>query len=75
LKDFGFFWGPLSRAATLGQLDRAAQSKKAVAELPAFKPDFPARGRILIQHHVKDPDIQGRLVEGLSVGGLLLKKE
>jgi adenylate cyclase len=74
LKDFGFFWDPLSRAATLGQLDRAAQSKKAVAELLALKPDFPARGRILIQHYVKDPDIQGRLIEGLAVGGLLLKK-
>jgi len=73
LKDFGFFWDPLSRAATLGQLDRAAQSEKAVAELLALKPDFPARGRMLIHHYVKDPDIQGRLIEGLAVGGLPLK--
>jgi TolB-like protein len=73
LKGFGFFWDPLSRAATLGQLDRAAESKKAVAEVLALKPDFPERGRTLIQHFVKDPDIQGRLVEGLAVGGLVLE--
>ena len=72
LRGFGFFWDPISRAATLGQLDRAAQSKKAVAEVLALKPDFAARGRTLIHHYVKDPDMQGRLIEGLAVGGLLL---
>ena len=66
LRGFGFFWDPISRAATLGQLDRAAQSKKAVAEVLALKPDFAARGRTLIHHYVKDPDMQGRLIEALE---------
>jgi hypothetical protein len=26
-----------------------------------------------ISRYVKDPDIQGRLIEGLAVGGLVLK--
>jgi hypothetical protein len=35
--------------------------------------EFVARWRILIHRQVKDPDIQGRLIEGLAVGGLVLK--
>jgi tetratricopeptide (TPR) repeat protein len=73
LKDFGFFWDPLSRAATLGQLGRRRQCKKAVAEILALKPDFPERAQVLIHHYIKDPDIKHRLIEGLAVGGLVLE--
>jgi hypothetical protein len=63
----------LPTEAIRSQLDRAAQSKKAVAELLAIKPDFLERGHILIHHCVKNPDMKGRVVEGLAVGGLVLE--
>ena len=68
----GFFWDPLSRAATLGQLGRPGKARKAVNELLSLKPDFPARGRHLIGHFVKFPEIADRIIEGLAVGGLQL---
>jgi adenylate cyclase len=74
LKTFGYFWDPLSRAATLGQLGRTRQCTKAVDELLAIKPDFRERGQTLIHHYVKFPDIKSRILEGLAVGGLELKQ-
>lgn len=73
LKGFGYFWDPLARAATSGRLGRTEQCEEAVAELLAFKPDFPERGRTLIDHYVKYADIQDRLADGLAAGGLVLE--
>ena len=47
----------------------------AVAELLAMKPDFPQRGRILIDRCVRFPELQRRVVEGLEAGGLVLDAE
>ena len=68
----GFFWDPLCRAATLGQLGRPRRGRKAVNELLSLKPDFPDRGRYLIGHFVKFPEIAERIVEGLAISGLRL---
>jgi len=71
----GFFWDPLCRAATLGQLGRPGRGRRAVNELLSLKPDFPDRGRYLIGHYVKFPEITERVVEGLAVSGLQLASD
>ena len=72
LDGVGYFWNPLSRAATLGQLGRKKESRCAVEELLEFKPDFSERGLILIRHYIKSPEILERIVAGLAAGGLSL---
>ena len=67
-----FFWDPLSRAATLGQLGRHAESRAAVRELLRLKPDFAERGRTLIGRYIKHPELQERMIAGLAAGGLEL---
>jgi adenylate cyclase len=68
-----YFWDPLCRAATLGQLGRAADSQQAVQEMLALKPDFPQHGLALIERFVKFPDIRDDIVAGLAAGGLHLE--
>jgi adenylate cyclase len=70
LDGIGYFWSPLSRAATLGLLGRVDESENAVREILDLKPDFADRGHVLIGHCVKFPEIRERLIEGLAVGGL-----
>jgi hypothetical protein len=41
-----------------------------VQRLLVLKPDFAERGRLLIGHAVKFPEISERLIEGLSLAGL-----
>lgn len=64
------FWGPLARAATLGLLGRPAEGREAVHQLLLLNPNFQQRGRLLIGHSVKFPEIVDQLVEGLAVAGL-----
>lgn len=71
-KDATFFVRALMRACCLGHLGRAAEAKRAVAELLERKPDFPSRGRVLIGRHVKFPDLLERVVDGLGKAGLTL---
>ena len=68
----GDFWGPLARAATLGQLGRLEEGREAVEELRALKPDISERGHILIGHSVKDGDVSQKITEGLAKVGLNL---
>ena len=72
LGEEGYFWRPLCRAATLGQLDQSEECSDAVEELLALKPDFHERGLLLIRHYIKSPEIVERIVEGLAAGGLVL---
>ncbi|MGD8347112.1 MAG: hypothetical protein PVI83_07685 [Lysobacterales bacterium] len=67
-----YFWGPLSRAATLGQLGHPGAGR-AVRGLLDLKPDFPVRGHTLIERFIKFPKISERIVEGLSKAGLSLE--
>ena len=64
-----YFWGPLCRAATLGQLGLPGAGKAANALLE-MKPGFPARGRVLIERYIKFPEIRDRIIEGLARAGL-----
>jgi TolB-like protein len=73
LDGVGFFWDPLARAATLGLAGREDASRAATGELLNLKPDFPARGRILIRHYVKFQELEDAIAEGLAAGGLVLE--
>jgi tetratricopeptide (TPR) repeat protein len=72
LEGVGYFWDPLARAACLGLLGRRDEAREAVAQLLALKPDFAARGAVLIGHCVKCPDLRRMMAEGLAAGGLRL---
>jgi tetratricopeptide (TPR) repeat protein len=71
-RDPTFFWRAVTRASCLGLLGRAAEARSAVDELLAAKPDFAARGRILLGHYIKAPDVMSRVVDGLAKAGLEL---
>ncbi len=70
ITEIGSFWGPLARAATLGQMGLPEKGQEEVSRLLALKPNITERGRLLIGHYIKFPDITERLIEGLSVAGL-----
>ncbi len=72
LAGVGHFWPPVVRAATLGMLGRGAEGRQAVNELLKLKPDFQQRGRMLIRHDVKFPEIEERILSGLAASGLEL---
>jgi adenylate cyclase len=71
-RDPAFFWRSLMRACCLGQLGRRDEATAAVDEVLLAKPDFPARGRILIGHFVKFPEVMETIVDGLRKAGLEL---
>jgi len=70
--EIGDFWGPLSRAVTLGLLGRSAEGRDVVQQLLLLKPNFQEHGRLLIGHYVKFPEIVDQLVEGLALSGLTI---
>ena len=71
-RDPTFFWRPAMRASCLGHLGRATEASGEVAELLHRKPDFEARGRILIGHYIKFPEMTRPIVDGLAKAGLNL---
>jgi len=64
------FWDPLLRAASLGLLGRVDEGMQAGDHLLKCKPDFPARGRMLIEHYIKFDDIVERVILGLGKAGI-----
>lgn len=66
------FWGPMLRAAALGQLNRKEDAKQDLVDLKALRPDFKERGRILISRYVKEEELVDHLVRGLEKSGLKL---
>lgn len=67
------FWGPMLRAATLGQLNRAEDARSECATLFALRPDFRERGGELIRRYVKEEHLVRHIVEGLNKAGLELE--
>ena len=67
------FWDPLTRAITLGYLGRIKEGNRNVEEVLKLKPDFPARGRLLIRHFIKSDELVELFIEGLKKSGLDLK--
>lgn len=66
------FWDPLMKAAAFGMLGRYEEGKRAAEDLLKIKPDFPARGRVLIKHYIKFEEIVDRVLEGLNKVGLCI---
>ena len=67
------WWDPGLRAITLGHLGRSNEGNRSVEEILKLKPDFPARGRLLIKHFIKSDELVEDLIEGLKKAGLDLK--
>jgi adenylate cyclase len=65
-----FFWDQIVKASSLGLLGNIEDGRKIAAELLKLKPDFPARGRILIRHYIKFEDILDRVIKGLNAVGV-----
>jgi len=71
-RDATFFWRPVMRASCLGLLGRESEAGVEVAELLRRKPDFETRGRVLIGHYIKFPEVMRPIVDGLAKAGLNL---
>jgi adenylate cyclase len=71
-RDPTFFWRGVMRASCLGLLGRVAEAGTEIAGLLKQRPDFAARGRTLIGHYVKLPEVFDRVIGGLSRAGLEL---
>jgi adenylate cyclase len=66
----GLFWGPLLRAACLGQLQRQKEAEQNIAHLLKLKPDFKEKARMLIKRYVKEDALVEHIIEGLQKAGL-----
>ena len=66
------FWRAVMRASCLGLLGRVPEARSEVAEILRVKPDFTVRGRTLIGHYIKFPEVMSRIAEGLARAGLEL---
>jgi hypothetical protein len=60
------------RGCCLAHLGRTAQARAEVAEILRGRPDFAARGRILLGRLVKLPRVMDRIADGLAKAGLAL---
>ena len=65
-----WFWDPLVRAATLGQLDLRGQAHEALKELLAIMPNFGAEADYFIHALLMDDVLIEGLFEGLYKAGL-----
>jgi adenylate cyclase len=72
-RDPASFWRPVMRASCLGHLGRGSEASAEVSMLLRSKPDFAARGPILLGHLIKFPEVTGPIVEGLAKAGLALR--
>ena len=66
------FWGPMLRAAVLGQLNRPGDARDQIIHLKKLKPDFEEKARYLISRYVKEDELADDLLDGLQKAGLNL---
>lgn len=66
----GLFWGPMLRAATLGQLERKSDAERDISDLMVLKPDFESKARYLISRYVKEEELVDKIIKGLQKAGL-----
>ena len=64
------FWDHLARASSYGLIGSIEDGRKSANLLLKLKPDFPERGRLLIQHYIKFEDIVERVIKGLNAAGI-----
>jgi len=68
----GLFWGPMLRAACLGQLNEATNAKKHIADLASLRPDFPDKAEMLLRRYIKEDDLIAKIMDGLVKAGMKL---
>ena len=64
------FWGPMLRAAVLGQLKRKDDATQQLADLKKLKPGFESEAHDLISRYVKEEELVEKVIEGLRKAGL-----
>ena len=65
----GYFWGPATSAAALGQLGEREQAQKAMKELLAIRPDFASAAHREFGKWF-DQELVEHYIEGLRKAGL-----
>ncbi len=65
-----FFWGPMLRAAALGQLNRPGDAVTELEHLKKLRPDFEKKAHYLISRFLKEESLVLQLMEGLRKAGL-----
>jgi len=68
----GFFWTPLLRAATLGQMGQLEEAGEAVQILLALKPKIQQQGADFLKLWQLSPALYAHIVEGLARAGLTI---
>jgi len=64
------FWGPMLRAAVLGQLNKSSEAKAHIDHLKQLKPEFEIKARYLISRFVKEDELVEHVMEGLRKAGM-----
>jgi adenylate cyclase len=67
-----FFWGPMLRAAALGQLNRKKEAATELEHLKRLKPDFEQKAFYLISRFLKEESLVTHLIEGLRKAGMAI---
>ena len=68
------FWGPMLRAAVLGQLGRTDEAKVHIDHLKQLKPDFEEKAFYLISRFVKEDELVDQIIDGLRKAGLTIRQ-
>ncbi len=66
------FWGPMLKAATLGQLNRLSEAEVSIAHLKQLKPNFENEATYLISRFVKEDELVEHVIEGLKKAGMII---
>ena len=67
------FWYHFAKASTLGLLGRIEEGNKHVKTLLELRPDFPSKGRLLIERYIKFEEIVECILDGLKKVGLRIE--
>jgi len=65
-----FFWGPMLRAAALGQLSRPDDAVQELEHLKRLRPDFEKKAHYLISRFLKEEPLVVQIMEGIRKAGL-----
>lgn len=66
----GLLWDPLSRAASLGLLNKKEEANKAYEELLVLSPKFPEKAERIIGLFILDTALQKLIIKGLALAGM-----
>jgi len=64
------FWGPMLKAATLGQLNKLSEAEANISHLKQLKPNFEEEATYLISRFIKEDELVEHVIEGLRKAGM-----